>query len=187
MLKKPTSSSSPQDKDKWKDHSHMHIDRDASEQDLVIRIWFGCLLEWQCQENKLKNWKKTNCLLHNALTHRFLFLLFGKKKNKNITTTTTSGRVITKFLLAMYYYSSLTRAFCQHTQSYVHPSYVLLFSHLGFCQHTQVPHSYQVMDVLFRVAFLQHYYYYDRTLSWRSFLQETESTTRNFLMYCLLK
>jgi hypothetical protein len=110
----------------------MHIDRDASEQDLVIRIWFGCLLEWQCQENKLKNWEKTNCLLHKALTHRFLFLLFGKKKNKNITTTTTSGRVITKFLLAMYYYSSLTRAFVSTPKSYVHPSYVLLFSHSSF-------------------------------------------------------
>ncbi len=140
MLKKPTSSSSPQDKDKWKDHSHMHIDRDASEQDLVIRIWFGCLLEWQCQENKLKNWKKTNCLLHNALTHRFLFLLFGKKKNKNITTT-TSGRVITKFLLAMYYYSSLTRAFCQHTQKLCTPKLCTTLLSLGLFVSTPKFHT----------------------------------------------
>jgi hypothetical protein len=35
--------------------------------------------------------------------------------------------------------------------------YVLLFSYSGFCQHTQVPQSYQVMDVLSRVAVLQHY------------------------------
>jgi hypothetical protein len=48
---------------------------------------------------------------------------------------------MTMFLLAMYY-----------------------ISHSSFCQQTQVPQSYRVMDVLSRVAFLQHYYYYYSTL-----------------------
>ncbi len=124
--------------------------------------------------------EKNKLFVTQGFNSPFSFFFFLVKKNKNITTTiTTSGRVITKFLLAMYY-SSLTRAFVSTPKLCT----TTLLSVGAFCQHTQVPHSYQVMDVLSRVAFL-HYYYYNHTLSWRSFLQETESTTRNFLMYCL--
>ncbi len=141
----------------------MHIDRDTSEQDLVIRIWFGCLLEWQCQENKFKKLKKINCLVHKALTHRFLFLFLVK--NKNITTT-RSGRVITKFLLLLaMYYSSLTRAFVSTPKFHSLTRSWMCFPVLQFYNTTSSTTTI--------------------VLSWRSFLQETESTPRNFLMYCL--
>lgn len=101
---------------------------------------------------------------HKGFNSPFSFFLFGKKQK----------------------YNNNNNKWWQSNREVSSSCYVLLFSHSSFCQHTQVPHSYLVMDVLFCVAFLQHYhYYYDRTLSWRSFLQETESTPWNFLMYCL--
>lgn len=76
--------------------------------------------------------------------------------------------VITKFLLAMYYYySSLTRAFCQHNpSSTLLPGHGCAFPCCNFYNTTTIT----TMTVL----------------SWRSFLQETQSTPRNFLMYCLV-
>jgi hypothetical protein len=147
----------------------MHVDRDTSEQDLVFRIWFGCLLEWQCQENQLKNWKKIILFATTqGFNSPFSFFLFGKKQkyNNNNNKVAESNHEVSSCYVLLLLLFSLSLGLLS-----AHPSSTLLLGHgcaFPCC----------IFTTLVLVLVLWPY-----SLEGVSYLQETESTPRNFLMY----